>query len=302
MRVMATALETTFPAPSTSTQDGQVGAVLRHRRPAQVEIVVPVHDEHVTLVASIERLHAYLDNGFPIPWLITIVDNASTDGTWDLACGLACGLPGVQARRLDQKGRGRALREAWSASHAEVLAYMDVDLSTDLDALLPLVAPLLSGHSGVAIGTRLAADAHVVRGPKRELISRAYNLILHTVLRGRFTDAQCGFKAVRRDVAEVLVPMVEDQNWFFDTELLLLAERNDIRIHEVPVDWVDDLDSRVDIVRTAAADLRGVARLAWSFARGGGRMDPRLRTQLVVRTDPMPSPSPMPDTSDRATA
>jgi putative flippase GtrA len=167
---------------------------------------------------------------------------------------------------------------------------MDVDLSTDLDALLPLVAPLLSGHSDVAIGTRLASNARVVRGPKRELISRGYNLILRTALRAGFSDAQCGFKAVRTDVARELLPLVEDQGWFFDTELLVLAEHNGLRIHEVPVDWVDDPVSRVDIVRTAAEDLRGVWRMLRRFALGEGWLrnardtvpvDPRLGPQLV---------------------
>jgi putative flippase GtrA len=139
---------------------------------------------------------------------------------------------------------------------------MDVDLSTDLRALLPLVAPLLSGDSDVAIGSRLARGARVVRGPKRELISRSYNLILRSVLRARFSDAQCGFKAVRGEVARELLADVRDDGWFFDTELLVLAQRRGLRIHEVPVDWVDDPDSRVDIVRTAFDDLRGVARLA----------------------------------------
>jgi hypothetical protein len=138
---------------------------------------------------------------------------------------------------------------------------MDVDLSTDLGALLPLVAPVLSGHSDLAIGTRLARSARVTRGAKRELISRAYNRILHLALRVRFSDAQCGFKAVRREVALELLPLVEDEDWFFDTELLVLAERAGLRIHEVPVDWVDDPDSRVDIASTAAADLAGVWRL-----------------------------------------
>jgi putative flippase GtrA len=138
---------------------------------------------------------------------------------------------------------------------------MDVDLSTGLEALLPLVAPLLSGHSDLAIGTRLARGSRVVRGAKRELISRSYNAILHVVLGARFSDAQCGFKAIRADRARELLPLVRDRAWFFDTELLVLAERAGMRIHEVPVDWVDDPDSRVDIVATAIADLRGVARL-----------------------------------------
>jgi putative flippase GtrA len=144
---------------------------------------------------------------------------------------------------------------------------MDVDLSTDLNALLPLIAPLLSGHSDLAIGTRLAGGARVLRGPKRELISRSYNAILHAVLGTRFSDAQCGFKAVRADVARQLLPEVKDDAWFFDTELLVLAQRRGMRIHEVPVDWVDDPDSRVDIVPTAIADLKGVARLARVPAR-----------------------------------
>jgi putative flippase GtrA len=139
---------------------------------------------------------------------------------------------------------------------------MDVDLSTDLAALLPLVAPLLSGHSDLAIGTRLAHGARVVRSPKRELISRAYNRLLHAALRARFSDAQCGFKAVRRDVLDGLLENVRDDGWFFDTELLVLAQRRGLRIHEVPVDWIEDPDSRVAIVRTAIEDLRGVARLA----------------------------------------
>src|SRR5207237_2884748 len=137
------------------------------------------------------------------------------------------------------------------ASRARVVAYMDVDLSTRLDAMLPLVAPVLSGHSDVAIGSRLAADARVVRGAKREVISRTYNLLLKATLRNRFSGAQCGFKALRSDVAEALLPLVEDDGWFFDTELLVLAEHNGLRIHEVPVDWVDDPDSRVDLAGTA---------------------------------------------------
>jgi putative flippase GtrA len=240
---------------------------------ATVEIVVPVHNEATGLEASIRRLHAYLVDRFPLSWSITIADNASTDATWDVARALAGRLPGVYALHLDDKGRGRALRAAWLQSLSPVVAYMDVDLSTDLDALLPLVAPLVSGHSDVAIGTRLAADARVVRGPKRELISRTYNLLLKATLHSGFSDAQCGFKAVRTEVARTLLPLVEDEQWFFDTELLVLAERNGFRIHEVPVDWVDDPDSRVDVVRTAAADLQGVWRMVRRITTGRATVD-----------------------------
>ncbi len=227
----------------------------------RVEIVVPVHNEEAALAASVRRLHDHLDAGLPFDWQITIADNASTDATPRVAAALADDLPGVRVLRLEEKGRGRALRAAWLASDADVVGYMDVDLSTDLNAILPLVAPLVSGHSDVAIGSRLARGATVVRGAKRELISRAYNHLLHATLAARFTDAQCGFKAVRADVARRLLPDVRDEGWFFDTELLVLAQREGLRIHEVPVDWVDDPDSRVDIVHTALDDLRGIARL-----------------------------------------
>jgi glycosyltransferase involved in cell wall biosynthesis len=227
-----------------------------------VEIVVPVYNEQAGLERSVRSLHRYLRAQFPFTWRIVIADNASTDATPAIAEALTRELRGVEVVHAPRKGRGLALREAWSRSEAQVVCYMDVDLSTDLRALLPLVAPLLSGHSDLAIGTRLARGARVVRGPKRELISRAYNRILRTVLRARFSDAQCGFKAVRGEVAHELLDDVRDDSWFFDTELLVLAQRRGLRIHEVPVDWVDDPDSRVAIVRTAVDDLRGVARLA----------------------------------------
>jgi len=242
-------------------------ALLPYARPAtapapQIDVVIPVYDEEAVLERSIRRLYRFLTAEFPFSWRIVIADNASTDATPTVAARLARELPGVELLRLDRKGRGRALRAAWSASRAPVVCYMDVDLATDLRGLLPLVAPLLSGHSDLAIGTRLAHGARVVRGPKRELISRSYNRLLHAALRTRFSDAQCGFKAVRRDVLDELLPAVRDDGWFFDTELLVLAQRRGLRIHEVPVDWVDDPDSRVDIVRTAIDDLKGVARLA----------------------------------------
>ena len=235
---------------------------------AQVELVIPVRDEERELARSVRRLDAYLHDRFPFAARITIADNGSTDRTWPEAQALASDLDLVRAVRLDRPGRGGALRSIWSQSDAAVLGYMDVDLSTDLNALLPLLAPLLSGHSDVAIGTRLAAGARVVRGPRREIISRCYNLLLHASLGTRFSDAQCGFKAIRADTARVLLPLTADAGWFFDTELLVLAERAGLRIHEVPVDWIDDADSRVNVLATAAADLRGIARLGTGLALG----------------------------------
>ncbi|MGY0388305.1 glycosyltransferase [Nocardioides sp. WG-D5] len=250
-----------------------------------VDLVIPVHNEEKDLEASVRRLDGYLRT-LPIPATITIADNASTDTTWEIAERLATEITRVRAIHLDEKGRGRALKAAWSTSRAEVVGYMDVDLSTDLRALPPLLAPLLSGHSDVAIGSRLARGSRIERGPKRDLLSKGYNLLLRGVLSAEFTDAQCGFKAVRRDVAEKLLPLVEDDSWFFDTELLVLASEAGLRIHEVPVDWVDDPDSRVDIAATVKEDLRGVARLLRGLV--SGRID--LRGVAALNEAIVPGP------------
>ncbi|MFF8896055.1 glycosyltransferase [Streptomyces lydicus] len=244
---------------------GQIATVL--------DVVIPVYNEEADLEPCVRRLHEHLARTFPYGFRITIADNASTDRTPEVAARLDDAIDEVTAVRLEQKGRGRALRTVWSLSEAPVLAYMDVDLSTDLNALLPLVAPLISGHSDLAIGSRLSRSARVVRGPKREFISRTYNLILRGSLAARFTDAQCGFKAIRGDVAARLLPMVEDTGWFFDTEMLVLAERAGLRIHEVPVDWVDDPRSTVHLVRTATDDLKGVWRVGRALATGALPLD-----------------------------
>lgn len=247
-------------AVATLPEPRRIGAAL-------IDVVIPVFNEEKALVQSVETVRAHLDS-LPFDHRITIADNASTDGTSLLAHQLAARFDDVHVVSLREKGRGRALKHSWSQSDADVLVYMDVDLSTDLNALLPLVAPLVSGHSDLAIGSRLAPTSRTTRGPKREFISRSYNRILRGTLRAHFSDAQCGFKAIRRDVAQQLLPLVEDDQWFFDTELLVLAERAGLRIHEVPVDWIDDPDSRVDIVRTAVDDLKGIGRVGWALARG----------------------------------
>jgi len=239
---------------------------------AVLDVVVPVFNEAGCLEESIRALRSYLDTAFPFAAVVTIADNASTDDTFRVARRLAAELAGVRLLHLEEKGRGRALKQAWMRSDAAVVAYMDVDLSTGLDALLPLVAPLVSGHSDIAIGTRLSRSSRVVRGPRREVISRVYNRLLRTLMRTGFSDAQCGFKAVRGDLVPILLPLVEDEGWFFDTELLVIAERNGLRIHEVPVDWVDDPDSRVDVLATAVGDLRGMWRVSKQLASGRSRL------------------------------
>ena len=235
---------------------------------ATVDIVVPVYNEERSLPGCIEVLHGFLTEQFPFEWTITVADNASTDATLEVANELADSYPGVRVLHLDRKGRGLALRKAWGWSDADIVVYMDVDLSTGLNALLPLVAPLVNGHSDVAIGSRLAPGSRTIRGPKREMISRCYNAMIRLSHGAKFSDAQCGFKAARTDVIRRLLPHIADDSWFFDTELLLLAEHNGLRVHEVPVDWVEDMDTRVHVAKTASEDIRGLIRVARAKATG----------------------------------
>ena len=257
-----------------------------------LEIVIPVYNEQRVLDANVRKLHAYLSREFTFAFQITIADNASTDATLAVAEALSQELPQVAVLHLERKGRGRALRAAWSKSKADLVAYMDVDLSTDLSALADVLTPLLEGRRDIAIGSRLAPGAQVTRGLKREVISRAYNLLLHTFLGVAFSDAQCGFKAGRREHIQALLADVKDDAWFFDTELLYLAQRSGLSIQEVPVRWVEDRDSRVRILATAGEDLKGVVRLRFgtrgreerSRAAGVGR-------RLPCRPQPAGAPS-----------
>jgi glycosyltransferase involved in cell wall biosynthesis len=226
----------------------------------RVEITIPVFNEEHDLPGSIQKLAAFLAG---VKWFessIVIANNASTDRTWAVAQELARAHPGVRAVHLDAKGRGRALHTVWSQSDADVVSYMDVDLSTNLKYFPLLIHGISIGYD-VAIGSRLLQASQVRRSPKREVISRAYNLLVKALFWQRFSDAQCGFKALRREVACKLLPHVQDTNWFFDTELLLLAEKHGFKIFEAPVQWIEDLDSRVKIVSTALEDIRGLLRM-----------------------------------------
>jgi putative flippase GtrA len=253
-----------------------------------LDVTIPVYNEERDLEECLRRLHAYLRGTFPHSFRITVADNASTDGTLKAAERVARELREVSVVHLEEKGRGNALRKVWLASPSPVLAYMDVDLSTDLAALGPLLAPLISGHSDLAIGTRLTRNSRVVRGPKREFISRSYNLLLQSLMGAHFSDAQCGFKAIRADIAQQILPHTVDNAWFFDTELLVLAEKCGLRVHEVPVDWTDDPDSSVDIIQTALADVRGMARLSKDML--SGRI-PVAELRAALTRGPLPAGS-----------
>lgn len=236
--------------------------------PVSVDLVVPVLNEAHVLEWSVGRIRDFLSRWDGVwDWRVTIVDNGSSDGTDAVGSDLAGRFEEVTFHRLDRRGRGRALRWAWRRSDADVVAYTDVDLSTDLEALPRLVAAIVEEGYDVATGSRLLRESHIVRSLGREVISRGYNLLLKAALRTSFSDAQCGFKAVSRRVTEEIVPDVEDESWFFDSELLVLAERRGYRIKDVPITWIEDDDSRVKVVKTGWEDVKGIARLRRAFWR-----------------------------------
>ena len=238
----------------------------------RVDAVIPVYNEQQDLESKVLTLRQYLSDHVGYDWRIVVADNASTDSTLEIARDLTGRFPGqIEVIHLDQKGRGRALRKAWTESDAAVVSYMDLDLSTDLSAFVPLIDSLLTGEYDVAIGSRLKKGARVTRGLKREFISRTYNLMIKVLFWSRFSDAQCGFKAASRRAVREIVPLIKDQAWFFDTELLLLAERMGYKVFEVPVTWRDDPGSTVKIAKTAWEDIKGLVRVRFSSVGRGSR-------------------------------
>jgi len=226
-----------------------------------VDLVIPVYNEEHVLARSVATVRRFLAENLTLPWRIVVADNASTDGTLALAQQLAGQYPDVAVLHIPQKGRGRALRAAWLGSPADIVSYMDVDLSTDLSHYPPLIAAIAEEGYHVAIGSRLARGAQIKRSLRREVLSRGYNMLIKLLFRTPFTDAQCGFKAISRRAAQELIPLVQDEEWFFDTELLILAVKRGYRIKEVPVRWREDPDSRVHVARTVLQDLRGLWRM-----------------------------------------
>ncbi|MSQ22436.1 MAG: glycosyltransferase family 2 protein [Dehalococcoidia bacterium] len=229
--------------------------------PASIDIVIPVLNEERDLPRCVAKLRQFLAGAIPNPWHIVIADNGSDDATPQVSRDLMKEHPNVGYLRLEQRGRGRALKKAWLESQADMVSYMDVDLSTDLSAFSPMVKALEEGYD-LAVGSRLARGARVhQRKLQREITSRGYNMLIKSMFLTRFSDAQCGFKAMTRAAAQALLPHVKDTGWFFDSELLIIAEKRGFRIKDVPVTWTDDPDTRVRVVRTAMKDVQGLLRL-----------------------------------------
>ncbi len=240
-----------------------------------LDVVVPCYNEEHVLAASIEKLTSFLERDMAAyQWRVTIADNASTDRTLEVARGLETRYPGrVMALHIPRKGRGGALRKAWMESEADVVSYMDVDLSTELEALPKIVDAIVNRGYDLGTGSRLARGSTVKRSFRREVLSRGYNLLIRLLFRTRFSDAQCGFKVLSRSTVRSVIPLVRNNEWFFDTELLIIAEKSGLRVFDLPVRWDEDPDTRVNVPRTVMEDIRGLLRLrfnGWRAASGAG--------------------------------
>lgn len=231
----------------------------------KVEVVIPIYNEDAELAESINKLHSFLNlNLKNYQWYITIADNASTDKSLSIAQKLSRSKKNIGFVHLGQKGRGRAVKKVWRESKADILTYMDVDLSTDLHSFIPLVESLTKSYD-MAIGSRLLSNSKVINRPlKREILSRGYNMLIKLFFQVKFSDAQCGFKGISRRVAKKLLPIIKDNAWFFDSELLIVGEKAGYSIYEVPVVWTDNPGSTVRVLRTVYGDLEGLWRLFWN--------------------------------------
>jgi glycosyltransferase involved in cell wall biosynthesis len=237
---------------------------------SRVDVVLPVYNEEHVLERSVRTLHLFLTDNLPHEWRILIADNGSKDRTQEIAKRLASELEGVEMMHIPEAGRGRALTKAWLSSDADVLAYMDIDLSTDLGAFPKLVSAVADQGYDIAAGTRLGAGSETTRSLKREVLSRGFVLMINTLMGTKLRDTQCGFKAIGRECARQLLPLVQDTGWFWDTELLLLAAKGGWRVTFVPVRWLEDTDSRVKIASTVTKDMKGLLRMRrfdWSKAK-----------------------------------
>jgi glycosyltransferase involved in cell wall biosynthesis len=246
-------------------QTGQHPAENRLR----VDVMLPVYNEENDLARSCETLSGYLEEHCPYDWRIVIADNASTDRTPVIGRSLEAKYSRIKFHRLEMKGRGRALIETWLRSDADIVSYMDIDLSTDLKSFLPMINAIASGSCDIAIGSRFTSRSEVERGLKREVLSRGFITLIKILFPfSSFSDAQCGFKAASRGAVRALVPLIKSKAWFFDTELLILADRHRYKIENIPVNWTDDPDSRVKIVATVLEHSLGVLRMRLTSLTG----------------------------------
>lgn len=227
-----------------------------------IDVALPVYNEEKELKTNTLKLYKFLKKTYGKDnFIITIADNASTDSSFQIAQKLQEEYSEIKIVHLERKGRGRAIKKVWLLSPARVLAYMDLDLSTSLDDFPFLVSSIIENNYDIAVGSRLLPGARIYKRPMlREVLSRGLNILIKIIFLVRFSDAQCGFKAISSKRKNIL-NYVKDDEWFFDSELLIIAEKSGLRIFEKPVIWIDNPGSTVRVLGTVTGDLLGLLRI-----------------------------------------
>jgi len=223
-----------------------------------INITIPVYNEEKRMGDNVLKLYHYIKSSLKYPFEIIIADNGSTDNTPAIAKQLSYKYPEIKLLHIEQKGKGIAINTSWSRSKADILSFMDVDLSADLKHFQQLIDAILKDGYDITIGSRLITHKKVKRSLKREIISRCYSFLLKLAFFVKFHDAPCGFKAIKKEAADRLLPLINDAGWFFDSKLLIIGEKLGFKIKEIPIEWIDDPGSKVNIPGTAYEYLKAI--------------------------------------------
>ncbi len=234
-----------------------------------VEICLPVKNEENILAANLQRILDFCQKAdFRFSWKIVGIINGSTDKTASIFLDFKNRYPGlIDYVEFGVSGRGRVLKKYWQESGADVLSYLDIDLAVLPDQLPALIQPIIDGKADLVIGSRLLAGSNTRRSYLRETTSRFFNFLTHIFLPNKASDLQCGFKAIKADVFRKISPFVRDNYWFFDSELVILAQHFSYRLEEVPVDWAENRyrkrTSKVKVIRDIAKSLKDLLVFRW---------------------------------------
>ncbi|WP_226012369.1 flippase-like domain-containing protein [Halomicrobium salinisoli] len=249
----------------------------------EVSVVLPAYNEEETLEETVEvtlsTLASFLPDG---RFEVIVAEDGCEDRTPEIADRLAGEDERVRHVHSDERlGRGGALEYAFRRAEGSTLVYFDTDLATDMRHLEELVESIRSGEYDVATGSRWLPENPADRPPRRAVSSRGYNVLVRLFLRSDLKDHQCGFKAFDRDALFDLLDGVEDEHWFWDTEVLVRAQREGYRVREFPVDWTPKGDSKVDLVRDVFGMGSQIVRTWWQLS-----VSPRItrRTSLAGGT------------------
>lgn len=226
-------------------------------------ITLPCFNEEQVLEKNVNTIFNYAQKGLSdYDWSILVIDNASSDKTFEIAKKLNQQNPKILIAQYLKKGRGAALKNVWQANNCyDIYSYMDIDLATDLNHFTDLISKLDEGYN-IAVGSRYVPGAKAQRSFRRKFMSKVYNLLLKLFLKVDFKDAQCGFKAFDKKSIINILPKTFDSGWFWDTEFMILAERSGYKIIEIPVVWKEVRDeireSKVSPLAEAFKQLRNI--------------------------------------------